>query len=209
MAWLEAAEPDSDEVDGALDLLDEEDEEDEEAAEGVAAEAAATEGPTPLSREERAFLAKRRGWERLEPAPSLALTPRPYQSEALAAWREAGGRGRTVLFEAVGVPGTLQGVIDVAPPRSQIIVVGVCMQPDSITPFFGIAKEMRIGFALGYDPMEFAQSLRSIADGDIDVAPMITGEVDLDGVAGAFDALADPEVHAKILIDPKSAVGAP
>ena len=31
---------------------------------------------------------------------------------------------------------------------------------------------------------------------------MITGEVDLDGVAGAFDALADPERHCKILVRP-------
>ena len=32
--------------------------------------------------------------------------------------------------------------------------------------------------------------------------PLITGTVGLDGVAAAFTALADPETHAKILIDP-------
>ena len=42
----------------------------------------------------------------------------------------------------------------------------------------------------------------AIAEGEIDVAPMITGEVDLDGVAGAFAALADPEEHCKILVTP-------
>jgi hypothetical protein len=31
---------------------------------------------------------------------------------------------------------------------------------------------------------------------------MITGVVGLDGVAGAFDALKDPEQHAKVLVDP-------
>jgi threonine dehydrogenase-like Zn-dependent dehydrogenase len=50
--------------------------------------------------------------------------------------------------------------------------------------------------------MEFAGSLRSIAEGDIDVTPIITGEVDLDGVAGAFAALGDPEQHCKILVTP-------
>ena len=50
--------------------------------------------------------------------------------------------------------------------------------------------------------MEFAGTLRSIAEGEIDVAPMITGEVDLDGVAGAFDELGDPERHCKILVRP-------
>ena len=41
-----------------------------------------------------------------------------------------------------------------------------------------------------------------IAEGEIDVAPLITGEVDLDGVPGAFEALADPGAHAKILVVP-------
>ncbi len=44
-----------------------------------------------------------------------------------------------------------------------------------------------------------------IAEGKVNCAPMITGTVGLDGVAGAFDALRDPERHAKILIDPVAA----
>jgi hypothetical protein len=37
---------------------------------------------------------------------------------------------------------------------------------------------------------------------------MITGTVGLDGIAGAFDALRDPERHAKILVDPSAAPAA-
>jgi threonine dehydrogenase-like Zn-dependent dehydrogenase len=48
-----------------------------------------------------------------------------------------------------------------------------------------------------------------IAEGKVNCAPMITGIVGLEGVANAFDALKDPERHAKILIDPKSAVREP
>jgi threonine dehydrogenase-like Zn-dependent dehydrogenase len=76
------------------------------------------------------------------------------------------------------------------------------MQPDTINPFFGISKELDVRFALAYDPMEFTDTLRQIAEGEIDVAPMITGEVGLDGVGGAFAALADPEEHCKILVVP-------
>jgi threonine dehydrogenase-like Zn-dependent dehydrogenase len=43
-----------------------------------------------------------------------------------------------------------------------------------------------------------------LADGKVNVAPLITGTVGLPGVDAAFDALGDPEAHAKILIDPKS-----
>lgn len=51
-------------------------------------------------------------------------------------------------------------------------------------------KELNIQFCLGYDPMDFAGSLRSIA------------EVDLDGVPQAFDDLGDPDEHCKILVIP-------
>ena len=35
-----------------------------------------------------------------------------------------------------------------------------------------------------------------LADGKVDVTPLITGTVGLDGVENAFDALGDPEAHA-------------
>jgi hypothetical protein len=41
-----------------------------------------------------------------------------------------------------------------------------------------------------------------IAEGRIPVAPLITGTVGVEGVAGAFEALASPEHHAKILVEP-------
>jgi threonine dehydrogenase-like Zn-dependent dehydrogenase len=106
------------------------------------------------------------------------------------------------VFEAIGVPGILDDILRCAPAQSRVVVVGVCMEHDTINPFFGISKELNIQFVLGYDPMEFAQSLRSIAEGEIDVAPMITGTVDLDGVPQAFEDLANPEEHCKILVIP-------
>ena len=124
-------------------------------------------------------------------------TESPYDK-----WAEVGGGKTLHMFEAIGVPGILNEAMRCAPRNSSLTVVGVCMQPDTITPFFGIAKELRMQFVLGYDPMEFAQSLRSIADGDIDVAPMITGEVGLDEVPSAFEALSNPEQHCKILVLP-------
>lgn len=48
-----------------------------------------------------------------------------------------------------------------------------------------------------------------LAEGKVDASPLVTGTVGLPGVAAAFDALGDPEAHAKILIDPKSDAAAP
>ncbi|BBU20675.1 zinc-binding dehydrogenase [Mycobacterium xenopi] len=107
-----------------------------------------------------------------------------------------------VVFEAVGVPGIIDDVMRRTPAGTRIVVAGVCMQPDTVHPFFGVAKEISVQFVFAYDPNEFAESLRAIAEGEIDVAPVITGEVGLDGVGAAFDDLADPERHCKILVTP-------
>ena len=76
---------------------------------------------------------------------------------------------------------------------------------DRARPLIAINKELNVQYVLGYSLEEFADSLRMIADGDFDVAPLVTAEVGLDGVAGAFAALADPEQHAKIVVTPNAA----
>jgi D-arabinose 1-dehydrogenase-like Zn-dependent alcohol dehydrogenase len=90
-----------------------------------------------------------------------------------------------------------------------ILVAGVCVGVDQITPAMAINKELDLRFVLGYNPLEFHDTLRMLADGKVDPAPLITGTVGLAGVDAAFSALGHPDVHAKILIDPRSAVAAP
>jgi 2-desacetyl-2-hydroxyethyl bacteriochlorophyllide A dehydrogenase len=107
-----------------------------------------------------------------------------------------------VVFEAIGVPGIIDDVLRRARAGTRLVVAGVCMQPDTVHPFFAIAKEISVQFVLAYNPQEFADSLRAIAEGHIDVAPMITGDVGLQDVGAAFDDLADPERHCKILVTP-------
>lgn len=48
---------------------------------------------------------------------------------------------RAIIFECVGVPGMLQTLIEAAPAGSQIIVAGVCMDPDVVEPFLAIVKQ--------------------------------------------------------------------
>lgn len=107
-----------------------------------------------------------------------------------------------VIFECVGVPGMLDQVFLSAPRNARIVVVGVCLQMDHARPLIAINKELSVQYVLGYSLEEFAETLRLIADGEYHVAPLITGRVPLDGVAAAFDELADPERHAKILVEP-------
>jgi threonine dehydrogenase-like Zn-dependent dehydrogenase len=129
-------------------------------------------------------------------------------------WRAADAVGAAtpkhpVVFECVGVPGVIDDIITGAPLFSRVVVVGVCMGADRLRPSMAINKEIDLRFVLGYTPMEFRDTLHMLADGKVDVTPLITGTVGLDGVENAFDALGDPEAHAKILIDPKSDTTSP
>jgi threonine dehydrogenase-like Zn-dependent dehydrogenase len=109
-----------------------------------------------------------------------------------------------VIFECVGVPGVIDGIIDGAPLFSRVVVVGVCVGKDTFTPAMAINKELDLRFVVGYTPLEFRDTLRMLAEGVVDPSPLVTGSVGLEGVDAAFAALADPEGHAKILVDPRS-----
>jgi len=123
-----------------------------------------------------------------EPAP-----PNPFGGPAL---RPA------VIFECVGVPGVIEAIMKGAPRGARIVVVGVCMEQDHIRPMHGISKELNLQFVIAYQPDEFADTLRFLAEGKFDVEPLVTGKVGVGGVAGAFEELASPERHAKIIVEP-------
>ncbi len=118
---------------------------------------------------------------------------------------------RPVIFECVGVPGVLDGIIGAASLNSRVVVAGgVCMGADRIRPSMANVKEIDLRFVFAYTPLEFRDTLHMLADGKLDASALVTGgKVGLDGVAAAFDALGDPEVHAKILVDPSSSVITP
>lgn len=116
----------------------------------------------------------------------------------------AAGPKRPVIFECVGVPRMLDAIIGAAPLQSRVVVVGVCMSPDTFRPSMASGKEIDMRFVFGYTPLEFRDTLYMLADGKLDAEPLITGKVGLNGVAGAFAALGDPEKHAKVIVDPRS-----
>jgi threonine dehydrogenase-like Zn-dependent dehydrogenase len=107
-----------------------------------------------------------------------------------------------VVFEAVGVPGMLQSLIADAPPRSRIVVVGVCMHTDAIEPFMAVTKEMELRFSFGYTPAEFAATLKRLGSGVAGADQLVTSTVDLAGASNAFETLRNPGQQGKILVTP-------
>ncbi|TDD61676.1 alcohol dehydrogenase [Kribbella antibiotica] len=136
---------------------------------------------------------------------SLARLPVPWS----ATWRLLDKLGltrpkRPVVFECVGLPGMLDGILAGVPLHSRIVVVGVCMDADTIWPSLAVNKELDLRFVVGYTPLEFRDSLHLLAEGKVDLSGIVTGHVGLAGIADAFAVLEKAETHAKILIDPSN-----
>jgi threonine dehydrogenase-like Zn-dependent dehydrogenase len=132
----------------------------------------------------------------------MATYADPSKAPPLPPWMPGPALKPAVIFECVGVPGVIDSIMLAAPANARIVVVGVCMERDSFEPMFGINKELNLQFVLGYSAEEFASTLRHIAEGKVNVDPLITGKVGVEGVAKAFEDLASPETHAKILVEP-------
>jgi len=112
---------------------------------------------------------------------------------------EAGG-APPVVFECVGVPGTLQQAMDLVERMGRVIVAGVCMTADQITPLTGTRKQLTLTFVLAYTAAEFAEALAAIGSGAIDPSPLVTRAVSLDQLPAAFQSLADP-ADCKVVLE--------
>ena len=74
------------------------------------------------------------------------------------------------------------------------------MEPDTFQPVFGVLKELTLQFVVTYSPQEFEQAMHLIAEGTIDVSPMVTGQVGLNDIAQAFSDLSQADQHTKIMV---------
>ena len=132
----------------------------------------------------------------------LTRLPVPWHHVFSLADRLGLGPKAPIVFECVGNPGMIDGLLGTAPLGTRIVVIGVCIAPDTIRPALAINKEIDLRFVLGYTPAEFRATLQALANGSLAVQGIVTGSVGLTGVDDAFSALAKPERHAKVLIDP-------
>ena len=112
------------------------------------------------------------------------------------------GGAPDVVFDCVGVPGSLQLAVDYAPADARVVVVGLCMARDSIYPGRAIVKELDLAFAFIYRKRHFELVLDALARGRIDAARLITDRVGLDGFPAAFEALRAPSGQLKVMLEP-------
>ncbi len=128
------------------------------------------------------------------------LVLNPGEQNVIDVITEATGSLPPVVFECVGVEGTLQQAMQTVKRMGRVIVVGVCMRADSIVPMIGINKQLTMQFVLGYSAAEYAETLAALGDGTVDTSLMVTRTVTLDELPAAFEALAEP-TDCKIVLE--------
>jgi (R,R)-butanediol dehydrogenase/meso-butanediol dehydrogenase/diacetyl reductase len=107
-----------------------------------------------------------------------------------------------IVFECVGQPGLINLAINVVRPRGTVVVLGLCMVPDEITPLVALIKEVRVQAAMMYNIREF-EAAADILDSSIPVVrAMVTDTVSLTAMPEAFEALRHRTTQCKVLVAP-------
>ena len=121
--------------------------------------------------------------------------------DPVAEYARQTGRQPSVIFECVGRP-ILAKLIDMAPPKAQLVMVGTGMQPEHFTVVSAALKRLRITFALAYEAEDFPFVQRMLANGRINVDGLVTANVSLNEASAMFALLGQANDHCKVLITP-------
>jgi len=125
----------------------------------------------------------------------------PTEDDPSEAVKSITGRPPEIVFECIGVKSTLGAAIGMVGRHGQVVVIGVCMEADSIYPLTCVMKEVQINFALAYTRGEFLETIDALSKGTIDATPMITDVIDLDQIPEMFTALKRPGTRAKVMVE--------
>ena len=126
----------------------------------------------------------------------------PTREDVPATFERLAGGAPDVILECVGVPGLIQEIFAMAPVHCRIVVVGVCMKPDTIVPMTALLKELQVIFVAFYNRADFAHTIAMLHAGRIAPTGMITDLIDLDGLPDAFEALRTPSTQCKVIVRP-------
>jgi (R,R)-butanediol dehydrogenase/meso-butanediol dehydrogenase/diacetyl reductase len=126
----------------------------------------------------------------------------PQREDLPGVLERAAPGGPDVVFEAVGAPGLIEECVGRVRFRGRVVVAGVCVGADAITPLSGIMKEAQLRYVLAYEKDDFTYTLDMLAQRRVDPSALITERVGLEGVPAAFESLATPGSQGKVLACP-------
>jgi len=113
------------------------------------------------------------------------------------------GKAPDVVFECVGVPGTLGQAVDYVANDGVLVVAGLCMGTDTFLPTVALLKAIDIRFTMCYEKRHFEVIVDHLAAGRIDVSKFVTDTVGFDTFADRFESLKSAGSDIKVLLDPR------
>jgi (R,R)-butanediol dehydrogenase/meso-butanediol dehydrogenase/diacetyl reductase len=113
------------------------------------------------------------------------------------------GNGADISVDASGLPVGIASCVDATARGGRIVLAGVGEQPYSLDILRSIINEYTYIGVLGYSRSEFADSAMMIARGEVDVSPVISEVVGVEGTPDAFARLSEGrDTLCKILVSP-------
>ena len=124
-------------------------------------------------------------------------------SEDVAArMQQIAGGPPDVVFECIGVPGTLQLAVEHVANDGCVVVAGLCMGADAFLPAVAVVKAIDLRFTMCYEKRHFEVIVDHLERGRIDVSQLVTGTVGFDAFPAKFEQLKRAGDDLKVLLDP-------
>ncbi|KNC19867.1 alcohol dehydrogenase [Arthrobacter sp. RIT-PI-e] len=116
-----------------------------------------------------------------------------------------GTLGADVLYECTGAPALLQPSAELVRRGGILSLLGYPMTDSEVSYGDWQSRELTVIGSLAYTHADFTGAMRALADGSVDVVPLITGTITLDELP---DLLAELDggttQHAKVLVAPNA-----
>ena len=123
-------------------------------------------------------------------------------TDVIQSYKRYTGRRPDVVFECVGVPGTQQLAMDYAPMGGRLVIVGVCMAPDTIRPVKALTKELQVNYVFMYHKQDFELAIDLLDRELLDPSPMLTRTVSFSEFPQAFESLKTDKTACKVILRP-------
>ena len=113
------------------------------------------------------------------------------------------GNGAEISVDASGLPVGIASCVDATARGGRIVLAGVGEQPFPLDITRSIISELTYAAVLGYTRAEFIESAMLIAERRVDVSPVISEVVPVEGTPDAFARLSDGRAELrKVLVSP-------
>ena len=120
-----------------------------------------------------------------------------------AVTQHVGKDGADVVFECAGIPQTINQSAELCRRGGIVSLVGFPNLPAEINAAEWLIKEIRLVSSIGYLREEFDVAQALVEDRRLQLTPLHTSTVSLNGIDDAFARLSSAPEEVKILVDPR------